>query len=364
MLTATMAGCASAPVIAVQAPATSFLSGYVLPNGRVARPDQGNDTVSEGQAYGLLLAEATGKPAEFGRIWQWTRDHLQLPSGLFAFHANAKGNLLSTEPATDADLLIAWALLRYQGPDAAARHAAGQRVAAAVLAREVAYGPDDMPVLAAGPWAIGNPASLNPSYWALPAMTGLAQLTGNARWQQLADEAVVLTSRLTRGGKVLPPNWAQLAGDGALAPMATPNGSESQAEYGFDAERTVLWFATSCDPRARALAARWWALLRRPGRSQAQALRLNGRIINPDGAPLPLAAAAAAAQAAGHQDATIRLLQGALAQQHSWPTYYGGAWAALAPALLTGALDTACGSVHPVNRESPRQFAALRFRRG
>jgi endoglucanase len=80
---------------------------YVLPDGRVTRPDQGNDTVSEGQAYGLLLAEAAGKPAVFGRIWRWTQVHLQLPSGLFAYHANSAGRVISTQPASDADLLIA-----------------------------------------------------------------------------------------------------------------------------------------------------------------------------------------------------------------------------------------------------------------
>ncbi len=341
VLAAAIAGCGSAQV-AAQAPATSFITGYVRSNGRVARPDQGNDTVSEGQAYGLLLAEATGRTVMFNRIWRWTQGHLQLPNGLFAYHASASGRLLSPEPASDADLLIAWALLRYHGPGAAARHEAGQRVAAAVLTQEVTSGPDGKPVLAAGPWAIGHPVSLNPSYWALPAMTALARLTGDARWQQLADEAVVLTGRLTQGGRVLPPNWAELTTAGALAPVSAPYGIESQAEYGFDAERTVLWFAASCNPRARALAARWWTLLRRPGRSQAQALRLNGHILNPDGAPLPLAAAAAAARAAGQQDASQRLLKGAVAQQHSWPTYYGGAWAALAPALLTGPLDSSC----------------------
>jgi len=36
------------------------------------------------------------------------------------------------------------------------------------------------------------------------------------------------------------------------------------------------------------------------------------------------------------------LLQRANAQQHSHPTYYGGAWAALGPALLSGALVAAC----------------------
>ena len=72
------------------------------------------------------------------------------------------------------------------------------------------------------------------------------------------------------------------------------------------------------------------------------ALLPNGVIINPAAAPLPLVAAAAAAQAARQQSADRRLLQRANAQQHSHPTYYGGAWAALGPALLSGALSGAC----------------------
>ena len=177
MLAATVAGCAggasgSRPAgqdSTAQRSAAAFLAAYVRADGRVARPDQGDDTVSEGQAYGLLLAEVADEPAVFGRIWQWTQDHLQLSGGLFGYHADAAGHLLSAQPASDADLLIAWALLRYRGPDAAERHQAGQQVAAAVLAQEVTAGPGGTPVLTAGPWATGRPASLDPSYWALPA---------------------------------------------------------------------------------------------------------------------------------------------------------------------------------------------------
>lgn len=348
--TATVAGCAGGASgsrlggqdSTAQRSATAFLAAYVRPDGRVARPDQGDDTVSEGQAYGLLLAEVTDEPAVFGRIWQWTQDHLQLPGGLFGYHADAAGHLLSAQPASDADLLIAWALLRYQGPDAAERHQAGQQVAAAVLAQEVTTGPGGTRVLTAGPWATGNPASLDPSYWALPALTGLAQLTRNQQWQQLADGAVALTDRLTASGRELPPDWAQLTAGGVLAPAPAPNGSEPETEYGLDAQRTIVWFAASYDPRARALAGRWWALLRQPGRAKAQALLPNGVIINPAAASLPLVAAAAAAQAAGQQSAGRTLLQHATMQQHSHPTYYGGAWAALGPALLSGALGDAC----------------------
>ena len=164
MLAATVAGCAggasgSRPAgqdSTAQRSAAAFLAAYVRADGRVARPDQGDDTVSEGQAYGLLLAEVADEPAVFGRIWQWTQDHLQLSGGLFGYHADTAGHLLSAQPASDADLLIAWALLRYQGPDAAERHQAGQQVAAAVLAQEVTTGPGGTPVLTAGPWATGR----------------------------------------------------------------------------------------------------------------------------------------------------------------------------------------------------------------
>jgi endoglucanase len=320
-------------------PAASFLRTYVEPDGRVNRPDQGNDTVSEGQAYGLLLAETMGQDSQFNLIWQWTRVHLQLSNGLFAWHANAAGRILSPEPASDADLLIAWALLRYDGPNAAVFHSDGLRVANAVLAYEVTAGPDGMPILTAGPWATGRPATLDPSYWSLPALTGLAQLTGDREWQRLADSALVLTRQLTRGGRLLPPNWAELTTSHRVLrvlPEVAPNANdtEPQAQYGLDSQRTVAWFAASCNPQARTLAARWWKLLRPSVRDEALALRLNGTVVTPTPGVLPLVAAASAAQAAGAEAASLRLLGQAVVQQRLYPGYYGGAWAAFGPVLI------------------------------
>ena len=37
-----------------------FLDEYVEPDGRVVRHDEGGDVVSEGQAYGMLIAVAVG----------------------------------------------------------------------------------------------------------------------------------------------------------------------------------------------------------------------------------------------------------------------------------------------------------------
>lgn len=318
-----------------QEAAARFLAAYARPDGQVVRPDQGGDTVSEGQAYGMLLAEVAGDHAAFRRIWQWTRSHLRLRNGLFAWHVGAAGTVVSRQPASDADLLIAWALLRYRGPGAATWHRDGRQVAAAILAHEVTTGPGRVPVLAAGPWATGRPASLDPSYWSPTAMEQLGHLTGRAEWRAMAAGAVTLTRALTQGGRLLPPDWAELTAAGALRPEPAPNGTQPQTQYGLDAQRTVAWFAASCNRRARALAARWWPMLRPKDHAQALALSPDGTILNPAPAALPLVAAAAAAKAAGDSPAARQLLRQAGAQQHAHPTYYGGAWNALGTALLT-----------------------------
>ncbi|WP_295787969.1 glycosyl hydrolase family 8, partial [uncultured Microbacterium sp.] len=74
----TMAACSTAtePDTADRTTATAeaFLDTYV-DAGRVVRTDQGGDTVSEGQAYGLLLAVAADDPSRFDSIWEWTTTH-------------------------------------------------------------------------------------------------------------------------------------------------------------------------------------------------------------------------------------------------------------------------------------------------
>jgi endoglucanase len=315
---------------AAPASVRAFLRDYVRPDGRVDRPDQGGDTVSEGQAYALLLAQVAGDGAAFARIWGWTRDHLRTRDGLFSFHADASGHVLDRQPATDADLLIAWALLRDKN-----HHADGRRVASAILAHETVAAPGAGRLLAAGPWATGRPATLNPSYWALPALRDLARLTGDARWRDLAARVVPLTRQFTGYGTRLPADWLALDPGGAVRPEPAPSGTPPDIRYGLDAQRLVVWLAADCDPTARSLAARWWPLLRDPARSQALALALDGTPREPTPAALPLVASAAAARAARDTTASDQLLDRADNQQRSSPTYYGAAWAALGRVLLT-----------------------------
>jgi endoglucanase len=322
------------PIVAARA----FLRSYVQRDGRVTRPGNDNDTVSEGQAYGLLISEIADEPDTFARIWHWTASHLQQPDGLLAWHANATGDVLSKTPASDADLLAAWALSRASGRGSGEYHAQARRIAEAILDKETIT--DGPTLLAAGPWATGSPGWLDPSYWSPLAFEGLAAFTGERRWHELATSTSVYVRALSDHGALLPPDWARLEGNAATAAPA-PGGDARHTQYGLDAQRVVVWMATSCNAADRQLAARWWPLLRAPGRAGAIALGTKGNVIDPSTNALSFVAAAAAAQAAGDTAAMRRLLRRARATQAHAPDYYGGAWLALGDALLT---DNALGS--------------------
>ena len=287
----------------------AWLHRYVQPDGRVSRLDQGGDTVSEGQSYALALALATHDDSTFGRVWAWTRDHLQRPDGLFAYHATPNGQVLDRTPATDADLVIAWALLRHRDHD-------GPRVAAAVRRLEtVTVGAHR--VLAAGPWATGHPATLNPSYWAFPVLRELDRLQPGAGWGGLADGASALLAGLP---DVLPPDWTRA--DGAVVRAEPlPDGAHPM-QYGLDAQRVLAWSAWSCVSTDRAAARRAASATTDP----VLASDLSGRPLQRDASALALVAAAAAEQAAGRPAPAGDQARSTAAR---FPTYYGDAWVGL-----------------------------------
>ncbi len=320
------------------AAASHFLQTYVAPDGAVVRYDQGGDVVSEGQAYGMLIAELAGRPAVALEIWVWTRGHLLLPDGLLAYHANADGTLLSDESATDADTLAAYALLRYQGADAPALHAAGLAMAAAVLQREAVAGPLGAPLPTAGPWADGPPTTLDPSYWMPGVYLALARYTGDQSWAESSAQAISLISELSQNGSLLPTDWAELQGSSILA-IASPGGG-APVQYGLDAARIPVILTASCATGARPLAARWWRNYFASGGSEDSSIALTstGGVINAATNPLPYLAAAATAFAAGDSGAANQLLSQAQSEALQYPTYYGDAWLARGPALLEGLL--------------------------
>lgn len=310
--------------------AAAFLSTYVAADGRVARPDQGGDTVSEGQAYALLIAEASGDAARFARVWSWTRAHLLRPDGLLAWHWRA-GAVVDATPAADADLDTAVALVRAARRFGVASYRVqGLTTARAVLAYEsvrTAAGP----VVVAGPWATTSPAVVNPSYAVAGTATYLASATGDRRWAAVARATAAVDTRLA-ARYLLPPDWASV-GDGSDAEVtatSSPDGAV-RPQYGLDAVRLIIRLATSCSASDRGLAARYLHALGRPGEPGARTLA--GSPVVTWRNPATDMALWAAATAAGDASTASAALRSARSLNRTTPTYYGSAWLALGPLL-------------------------------
>jgi endo-1,4-beta-D-glucanase Y len=329
------------------ADALSFLRDYELPNGRVTRRDQGGDTVSEGQAYAMLLSVAAGDRPRFDAAWAWTRAHLLLPSGLLAWHWQG-GVVTGTQPAADADVDTAYALelaaVRFAEP---ADRTAAAAIAAAVAHDETAPTPGG-PVLVAGPWAVGPPTYVDPSYASAAelAALGAARLGGGSdALTNVANTSRALTRRILNTW-VLPPDWVELDANGQPSAVSPPGVDSDGDLYGFDAVRLPIRWAASCSPEDRQLVASLWPVLGRAAATTGPTVDLRPTDAAHGGgtnSPVGLVAAAAAAWAAGHSVGALRLLDKAEARVRASPTYYASAWVALGRVELETRRLGTCG---------------------
>jgi endoglucanase len=321
--------------------ARAFIRQYVDLDGRVVRRDQGGDTVSEGQGYGLLLAYATDDRSTFTRIWGWTAANLQRSDGLFSYRWS-NGHVVSSSPAADADVQIAWALdlaaLRWHEP---AYSTAARRIAASVAASEVGYDDQGRPTLAAGPWALASRSvvSVEPGYWSFAADDALARLTRDHRWQDLAAADLYHLNQLSSAGTQLPADWAQIGGGQDAHPVSAP-GQTSPPVSGQDGMRAMVW--ATCDQRASALEVAWWRLQAASAAAAPLSRSISGAPAATDQSPLAAVASAASARAAGDAAASTRLLAEADAIAQRYPTYYGQAWSALGRIIVDTTLLPGC----------------------
>lgn len=358
MVAATLAACTSTPgapdassssaavptqTRSVDDSARAFLSDYVV-DGRVVRKDQGSDTVSEGQAYGMLLAVSVGDEATFDSIYSWTKANLVQPDGLMAWDWK-DGKIIDDEPASDADLDAARALVEagktFNKPDLTT---AGNAVGKVILDKlTVTTGAGR--ILLPGLWAATTePYAYNPSYASPAAFSVLAQSSGDARWQELAAGSRAVTTALL-AKSALPPDWAQVHADGTVDQMPGARGTGTTVQYAYDAARLPLRYAESCDPADTAVAAKLAATLQRQSTVFAQ-LDLGGGALTTDQSPLGYAARAASLAAAGQSDLALADLTTADKLAQSTPTYYGAAWSALAGEELQAGNLGSCAPLH------------------
>lgn len=320
--------------------ARAFLDDHVTDEGRVVRHDEGGDTVSEGQAWALVLAVALDDQERATAIVDWTETHLTRDDGMLAWRWE-HGHPVDTEPATDADLAYAWALSR--GAEAFGRDDWRARADELVtrLASTSLVPTEDGPLLTAGPWARDRaPAVVNPSYlWDAP-LAWAEQQDPAMRGTRAAARA--LLRRLVHDDTPLVPDWVTVDDQGTVAAIGSPSEPGDPPRHGLDAVRTWIWLASSCDPGLRELAALGHRAFPAPDQPLAAVHDLSGSATVDWSHAATLAGAAAAAQAAGATEVARERLDAASRLNRHHPSYYGSAVTALARMLMDTDLVTAC----------------------
>jgi len=222
-----------------------YKESFILPEGRVVRPRDGNDTVSEGQAYALIAAALLGDRETFDRVRAWTERHLsrreRFGDHLLAWHWR-DGDVCDWNPSSDADVDYAMALLlaHERWKNEALR--AGALALAADIRREEVTSTRLGPLLAPGTWGRNSDGSLtlNPSYFAPAAFRMLGNETGDPIWGRMASSSYAVWLRSARRlgrqrGVGLPPDWCALQPDGAL--VAAPGRAPT---FGWEALRVPM----------------------------------------------------------------------------------------------------------------------------
>ncbi len=262
VLPAALPGPAQAAAVASdQAQWLEFRQRFITAEGRVVDTGNRNISHSEGQGYGLLLAEAFDDRPSFDKLLRWTRATLLRPEGLHAWRFRPGGvGVDDHNNATDGDLYIGWALLRAaQRWDHAAYAQMGLALGQAIGRRLVLPVQGRTLLLPGGHgFADGNKVLINPSYYAFPALKAFGQASGDAVWQRLADDGVKLLREARFGRWGLPADWVELPRGESAGPVMAQG---RPPRFSYDAVRVPLhlaWAGLTEEPALEA-ATRFWA---------------------------------------------------------------------------------------------------------
>lgn len=210
-------------------------------------------TVSEGQAYALFFALVANDRPTFERLLTWTENNLaegdlasRLPAWIWGRREAAAGKpeswgVIDANPASDADLWIAYALLEAGRLWQERRYTAlGTVIARQVLKQETAVLPGLGRTLLPGPMGFHPEPTmwrLNPSYVPPQVMRRLAVLwPQEPEWGQLlASSTRVLLETAPRG---FSPDWVEY--HGGARPGFRPD-RQTEAEGAYNAIRVYLW---------------------------------------------------------------------------------------------------------------------------
>jgi len=228
---------------AVQAAYSSWKTAFVASAGsglRVRRPTDGDDTVSEGIAYGMLIAVYMVDRPLFDGLWAYAQSHFTA-NGLMNWRITA-GNQVAPNgmgSASDADEDMAWALIMASGQWSSAKYLEEAKTMISAMRLHL-IAPDGM-LKPGDNW--GGSSTTYPDYFSPAYFRVFAEVTGDANWS----------------GAILNRNYEILdavSGQYGLVPDISNAEHQPMGNYGYDACRTpwriAMDYCFNGEPRAKA----------------------------------------------------------------------------------------------------------------
>ena len=230
----------------------AYSARFIDPQGRVFDPNGDQHTTSEGQAYALFFALADNDRTHFDRVLNWTQVNLaggdletHLPAWLWGKDQNGEWKTLDPNPASDADVWMAYTLVEAGRLWAEPKFTnLGQKLMTQIAQAEVADLPGFGLMLLPGPTGFQHDQTwtLNPSYLPIFVFQRLAAVDPAGPWKQIASNIPQVLEQSARHGFAM--DWiGYFPGDGFYPVTAQkPGAPELDAGGGsYDAIRVYLW---------------------------------------------------------------------------------------------------------------------------
>ena len=232
----------------------AYTQHFIDDQGRVIDRSAGDRTTSEGQAYAMFFALVDNDKARFGKLLDWTQANLaggdltvRLPAWEWGKNGSGEWKTLDDNPASDADLWLAYSLIEggrlWHDPR---YDRLGRLIAARIAREEVMLVPGLGTSLAPGPHGFKTDSGtyiLNPSYMPLPVLQYFAKMMPEGPWSGVLDSLPdLLNARVGHGFAM---DWIEAGSSGihASVPPHEPTAGEREPQPAgsYDAIRVYLW---------------------------------------------------------------------------------------------------------------------------
>jgi endoglucanase len=181
---------------------------------KIVRPENGNDTVSEGIGYGMLIGVFMNDQPMFDALWSYAKAHFD-GNHLMTWcqGTGQSGSCNSSGSATDGDEDMAYALLMASKQWSGGSYSSD---ATALIGNIFAHEVNGTILVAGDSFGSSGLNELDPSYYAPSYYRAFAAVDSGHNWMGVLDQSYT-TLAAASGSYGLVPNWITSAGVGTGA---------------------------------------------------------------------------------------------------------------------------------------------------